>query len=80
MYSSYQNNSALTGGIYYIYASSSTKSVVTLNECKYKYNFGGNGGIVAIYNYYKLEITSCSFEYNSAYYGGVLYTQEFTTT
>jgi hypothetical protein len=69
----------LTGGIYYIEASSTTQSSITISSCTYSNNFGGTGGIFAIYNYFDFTLASSVFNDNIAIYGGIFYLSSLTS-
>jgi len=77
--STYTNNSASTGGIYYILASSWKQSRISIQDCTYKHNYGQTGGVFSIYNFFFLELFQSKFEHNTAEQGSIFNIQLITT-
>ena len=78
--STYQNNSASDGGVYFFDGTGTTASVMTVTNCIYEYNYGAVGGVFALYDYFTVSISDCTFNYNWGGNGGVIYVSEISST
>ena len=46
---------------------------MSIQNCKFLYNYGGVGGVIAIYDYFTFYLKTSTFSYNNATKGGVIY-------
>jgi hypothetical protein len=59
--STYSNNSAQSGGVYYIQGKTIAHSLITISDCDYLYSYGTLGGVFALYDTFEANITNCNF-------------------
>ena len=69
--STYQNNSASTGGVYYILAKTTDSVDIDIRYCIFKENLADIGGVFALFNYFDLFLYGSTLESNFADQGGV---------
>jgi len=69
--STYMNNSASTGSVYYILAKTRESATIDIRYCIFKENMAETGGAFALFNYFALFFYGNTFESNYADVGGV---------
>jgi hypothetical protein len=59
--STYSNNSAQSGGVYYIQGKTNDYSLITISNCDYMYSYGTLGGVFALYDTFEANIADRNF-------------------
>lgn len=77
--SSYINNTAQAGGVYYIVGKVTAVSTVSLTNNDYNFNYGALGGVLALFDYFDVTIYECTFEFNRGTNGGAIYVSELSS-
>lgn len=77
--STYENNTASSGGVYYVIGSTSKQSVAKFSYNTYEENYGSLGGIIAAYDNFDITFSHNDFSFNWASKGGIAYSTELSS-
>jgi hypothetical protein len=74
--STYQNNSANTGGVYYIVGKTLSTTSISISKCDFLFSYGTVGGVFALYDTFNASISNCNFINSRSTKGGAIMVSE----